>query len=81
MSHAWHDFIGKQIRLRKEEETIEGTVAGPSRSFAANDEGENAQPLWRIEVDGGELKTVHPDDWMVEAVEDGDGGAWGTPKR
>ena len=81
MSHAWEDLIGERVRLYKGDETIEGTVAGPSpRSSASNDEHENGQPLWRIEVDGGGVKTVHPDDWRVETDGDDDGGAWGRPK-
>lgn len=63
--------IGRRVRLRKLQDTIEGRVLGRSaRVFASGKLGENASRLWVVQDDRGGLHHVHPDDdWVCELIE------------
>lgn len=79
MAHEWDAHRGERVRLSKGEEELEGVLVGPGPALAANGLGENAQQLWRIQLDGGETKQVHPDDWAIQVIEEPGGSSWGKP--
>ena len=77
---SWNEHRGTHCRITRGETSHDGVPIGPAPSFAAADEHQDAKPLWRFQLDTGDTIRVHPDDWMIDPLEDGDTGSWKEPR-